>query len=135
MKFSSFLVVAAFLLSGLSALGQSHKVVIQMNSDSNKDQRALVSKVNALQDGWGNDVQIAIVFHGAGLAMVNKRLTRYSDEILAIQERGIQVKVCRNSMVGQKLVPVDMLEGVEFVQMGLKEIILLQEAGWSYYQN
>ncbi|MEY2963804.1 MAG: hypothetical protein RL754_1065 [Bacteroidota bacterium] len=112
-----------------------HYVIMQLDSDRTQDQKATLSRIEALKAGWGEDVKIRLVVHGEGIALYEMAKTKHEAQIKELMEDGVQFVVCRKSMLNQELVPADLIGGVEMVQMGVKEIIVKQEGGWTYFRN
>ena len=49
-----------------------------------------------------------------------------------MQDLGVQFVVCENTMKQRKVTKEQLLPNTGFVKMGIGEIILKQEQGWSY---
>lgn len=140
MKATRILLLMAFcglLISPAKAQVQSdapHKVVMQLDSDRQSDLKSTLGRIEALKTGWGEEVDIQLVVNGDGLDLLTSS-SKYADQIAELQKLGVVFTACRKSMMMRALVPSDMLEGVTFVQLGAKEVILKQESGWTYYRN
>ena len=91
-----------------------------------------MSNVRNVQSDLGKDnVTIEVVAYGPGLAMLqldSAAASRISDA----QHAGVKVVACENTMHAQKLNKEDMLDGISYARAGVSEIMLLQEAGYSY---
>ena len=136
-NFVGTLALALFALP-ITLLAQNqptHKVIMQLDSDRGRDWAIALKRVEALKQGWGDDVQIRLVAHGEGIGIYQGTHNKHAEAIATLQDKGVEFVVCRNSMVNLNMLPEELLPNVEMVQMGAKEIILKQENGWVYYRN
>lgn len=132
--------LSAFLLFGGSQLtAQSppivkakHNIVMQLTSNDTKVHKGLVKQLNNLKDGWGNDLSVEVVLHGPGVDFLRDTLTKFAPEIEALKGRGVVFAVCENSLRERKISKDEIIKGHEFVKMGIGEIVMKQEEGWSY---
>jgi uncharacterized protein len=124
---------AIALLFSLSndAHKKSHRIVIQFNARDSVSYDGLISNLTHLEAGWP-EAQVEVVFHGGGLDMMLTKKTRFAKELEKFHEQGIQMVVCENTMAKRKVTKADLLPFAGTVPMGIGEVVLKQEAGWSY---
>lgn len=131
------------LFSGLQMLAQeenvvkeaSHKVIFQMTSSDQAEQKALLNNLNNLKNLWGTDVQIHVVIHGPGIGMVMNEKTAFKEGIYKVLDRGVVFQACENTLKQKNIEKSEILERIEFVPSGLAEIITKQEQGWTYIKS
>ena len=110
----------------------SHKVVIQISSADTMGHKGLMNNIKHIKEEWGNDVLIEVVVHGPGADLVTKEKATQADAIQELIKKGVQFVLCRNTMKQRNILEDQVLPNVGFVPSGVREIILKQEAGWSY---
>ena len=110
---------------------QPHRLIIQLVNGDSLSQFGLMKNLSNLTSGWP-ELEIEVVCHGPGLFLLHEEKSRYPSKVSHFSEQGVQFVACENTMKAKKVDKAQILEGVGFVPMGIKEIILKQEAGWSY---
>lgn len=99
--------------------------------------RAL-NAVEALRNAFGADkVEIEVVGHNAGLGIMLAKNRAAADRVAKLAALGPAVRfaACRNSMRHQQVTEADLTAGVQTVPSGTAEVVLKQEAGWSYVKT
>jgi uncharacterized protein len=134
----SFLTLIFFTFSFSLTIGQTtyngkkHKVVFQFVSADTLSQKSLINNLKNLRQGWAG-AQVEVVFHGAGIWMVATEKTKYAKELQDFAEnKNVKLVVCENTMRERKVSREQILPFVGTVPMGIGEIIMKQEEGWSY---
>lgn len=133
----SFLAVIAVLftlfplLSNAQDLGENHKIVFQLTDNDVKSHKALTNQLKNLTDGWPH-AQIEVVVHSAGIGYLMTDKTAFKSEIETLVKKGVEFKACENTLRSQKIDKAEIIEVAGFVPMGIGEVVLKQEAGWSY---
>jgi intracellular sulfur oxidation DsrE/DsrF family protein len=118
--------------STLTAAKSHHKVVFQVSENDPKKWELTMSNVRNVQSDMGKEnVTIEVVAYGPGLAMLLLE-SAAANRVADAQRAGVKVVACENTMHGQKLTKEDMLSGISYVPAGVSELMLLQEAGYSY---
>ena len=109
-----------------------HKVVFQVSDNDPKKWELAMSNIRNIQTDLGTDnVAVELVAYGPGLAML-KLESPAANRIVDARRAGVKIVACENTMHAQKLTKEDMLNGISYVPAGVSEIILLQEAGYTY---
>ncbi|KYP12969.1 MAG: hypothetical protein A1D16_10925 [Flavihumibacter sp. CACIAM 22H1] len=116
----------------LLAQQAKHRVVIQLNTGDTLIWKGMMNNIKNLKAGWGDSVQVEVVVHGAGVQFMMKDKTTQADRIAYFNKMGIRFVVCENTMRERAVTKEQLLPEAGFVKMGVGEIILKQEAGWSY---
>ncbi len=109
-----------------------HFVVIQLTSNDTLVWKGLMNNLKNLKAGWGDNVQIEVVAHGAGIEMLMTSKTTQQPKITAFKNSGIVFVGCENTMRERKIAKEEIIAEAGFVPMGVGEIIMKQEQGWSY---
>lgn len=131
------LVLLAFLVSTYTFAqttddGSTHKVVFQFVSGDTLSQKSLISNLKNFSEGWPK-AQAEVVFHGNGIYMVMSEKTKFAKELQDfVENKHIKMVVCENTMKQKKVLKSQLLPFMQTVPMGIGELILKQEAGWSY---
>jgi uncharacterized protein len=137
MKKIIFLLMIMVSASSFNAQAQNkenekHRIVMQLTSKDTLAHKSLLKQLNNLKDGWGDDVDIVVVCHGPGIDFMRTAMTPYRNEIYRTKERGIRFIVCENSLKERKVAKEEILPDMDYVKMGIGEIVIRQEQGWSY---
>lgn len=111
--------------------GAGHKIVFQLTDNDEKSHKALSNQLKNLTEGWP-DAEFEVVVHSAGINYLQKSKTTSKDEIEALTAKGVKFKACENTLKSKNIDKSDILETAGFVPMGIAEVVLKQEAGWSY---
>lgn len=129
MKKLTFLLMVLFFTT---ADAQQHKVVIQMTSADTSVFKALVNNIRHLREGFENNIQVEVVVHGPGIDFLTAAKTTQTESIAALQQSGVQFMVCENTMKQRNVTKEQLLPGTGFVKVGVAEVVLKEEQGWSY---
>lgn len=118
--------------SNASAAPAKHRIVMQLSGNDTLLWKGLMNNLKNLKAGWGNDVEIEVVTHGPGIQMLMKANTTQQEKIAQFKKMGVNFVVCENTM-REKQVTHDMLiPEAGTVKMGVGEVVMKQEQGWSY---
>lgn len=126
-----YLLLTLMLLGGLHASAQ-HKIVMHMSSADTMVWKGLMNNLKHLKEGWGNTVEIEVVVHGPGVELMMASKTTQLANINRFRDMGIPFLVCENTLRERKIAKDQLVPAAGFVPMGIGEIVLKQEAGWSY---
>lgn len=109
-----------------------HHIVIQLSSNDTLAWKGLMNNLKHLKAGWGDSVVIEVVAHGPGLDLFTKGKTTQQEKITQFSQMGIKFLVCENTIMERKIPKDSIITEAGFVPMGIGEIVLKQEQGWSY---
>lgn len=125
-----FISVSAFAQS--TDDGSKHKIVFQFVSGDTLSQHSLINNLKNLREGWPK-AEVEVVFHGNGIFMVMGEKTKYSKELQDfVEKKNVKMVVCENTMKQKKVSKSQLLPFIGTVPMGIGEIVIKQEQGWSY---
>lgn len=135
MKKILFLLLA-FLFSTFHLYAQDkptqHHVIIQLSSNDTLVWKGLLNNIKNLKNGWGDSVSIEVVAHGPGIDFLTKGKTNQQERITYFKSKGVVFVGCENTLIERKIPKENIIPAAGFVKMGVGEIILKQEQGWSY---
>jgi intracellular sulfur oxidation DsrE/DsrF family protein len=131
-----------FLVLGMTTVANSHssdpphdekkhKVVMQVSKVDPAAQLKVIGQINNILNALP-DTQIQVVCHSEGLPMLVTAQSKVAAHVKSLHERGVVFAACENTMKRNKLTKDDLLPESITVPSGLAEIILKQEAGWTY---
>lgn len=113
----------------------AHQVVMQLSSNDTLVWRGLMNNLRNLKAGWGDSVQIEVVAHGPGVEMLMSAKTTQLEKIRQFKSMGIQFVACENTLRERNIPKESIIPESGFVKMGVGEIILKQEKGWTYIKT
>ncbi len=112
--------------------GSSHKVVFQFVSGDSLSQKSLINNLKNFREGWPK-AEVEVVFHGNGIYMVMNEKSTFAKELENFcTNKQVKMVVCENTMRQKKVQKSQLLPFVQTVPMGIGELVLKQEQGWSY---
>lgn len=129
--------IALFLLLfiGISSVSfgqkKKHKVVFQLATEVVKEHGSLTRQLNNLLTYWPN-ATIEVVVHSAALEFMMTEKSTVKTEIEDLMTKGVKFAVCQNTMKRKKVSEAEIIPGAIFVPVGVAEIVLKQEKGYSY---
>jgi intracellular sulfur oxidation DsrE/DsrF family protein len=108
------------------------RVVIHVDDPSPERQRLALGNARNLLDDVGEDaVAVEIVFNGPAISALSVG-SEFSDELVSLQTRGVELLGCHNSMVAAGLLREDLLVGATVVPSGIAHLVRRQGDGWAY---
>jgi intracellular sulfur oxidation DsrE/DsrF family protein len=138
MKKIVFLLLLTFVGTQLSnklnaqATDVKHKVVIQLNTADTSAWSSTIGNIKNLQKLWPNNVVVEVVIHGKALDLLVAAKTHLTNELIEMSKTNVQFSACENSMRKHHIDKSELLSIANTVPSGVAEVILKQEAGWSY---
>ncbi|MCA0428748.1 MAG: DsrE family protein [Bacteroidetes bacterium] len=111
---------------------KKHKIVMQLTSSDALVHKGLIKQLNNLKKGWGDTVLLEVVCHGPGIEFLMSEKTTFKTEIYELKEKGVDFVACENTLREKQISKEQILPDLRFVLMGIGEIVLKQEAGWTY---
>ena len=131
-----------FLLIGLttfSAIAQkkpnNHKIVFQFtNAADTLQQKAIINQLTNLTAHWPK-AKYEVVIHSMGLPFVMSGKSKQIQAIKVLRAKGVRFLVCENTLKSQKVSKDQLLSEVEYVPVGIAEIVEKQEQGWTYIKG
>jgi intracellular sulfur oxidation DsrE/DsrF family protein len=134
MRFIILSLVASFLCTGLNAQNTEvkHKVVIQLNTADTSAWSSTIGNIKNLQKIWPGNLEVEVVIHGKALGLLVAAKTHLANEVIEMSKKNVQFLACENSMRKYHIDKSELLPIANIVPSGVAELILKQEAGWSY---
>ena len=131
------LLLSFFVLTQINGQQNSpvHKVVIQLNTADTASWSGVIGNIKNIQKVWPNNLNIEVVVHGKALNFLVKNRSHLALEIDTLVKNGVCFNACENTMQKHSINKDMLLPNVTIVSSGIAEIILKQEAGWSYLKS
>jgi intracellular sulfur oxidation DsrE/DsrF family protein len=133
----SFILV--FSMISIAAFAQKkpnkHKIVFQFtNAADTLQQKAIVNQLKNLTTHWPN-AKYEVVIHSMGLPFVMSEKSKQIEAIKVLKAKGVRFLVCENTLKSQKVSKEQLISEVEYVPVGIAEIVEKQEQGWTYIKG
>jgi intracellular sulfur oxidation DsrE/DsrF family protein len=133
------LFVICLILLSLPATAQPpahHRVVIEVATVGWNGWALTIGNAETLQRAFGADgIEIEIVLHGPGIAMVHKSDVEFAARIQQLASRGVRFVACETSLKLGGTPAADLFPFVSVVDSGIVEVVKKQEAGWTYLKG
>lgn len=128
LSFSSMMIAQ----SANSAANPDHKIVIQLNTADTLAWTATMGNIKNLQKIWPEHLKVEVVVHGLALDLLVASKTPMAKDITELSKTGVNFMACENSMRKHHIVKADLVLEAFTVPSGVAEVVIKQEAGWSY---
>ena len=109
-----------------------HKVVIQLNTADTAAWSSAIGNIKNLQKIWPGNLVVELVIHGKALGLLVAAKTHLANEVIELSKTNVQFLACENSMRKYHIDKSELLTIANTIPSGVAEVILKQEAGWSY---
>lgn len=123
------------IVAGLSLNAQEHaphKIVMQLTSSDTLVHKGLLKQLKNLKAGWGDSVAIEVVCHGPGIEFLMKEKSNKVNQINSMMSKNVRFVACENTLKAKNIGKSQLMLNLEYVVMGIAEIVEKQEQGWSY---
>jgi intracellular sulfur oxidation DsrE/DsrF family protein len=104
------------------------------NAVDTLQQKAIVNQLKNLTTHWPN-AKYEVVIHSMGLPFVMSAKSKQIDAIKELRAKGVRFLVCENTLKSQKVSKEQLISEVEYVPVGIAEIVEKQEQGWTYIKG
>ena len=112
---------------------QPRKIMLQISTDDEQKINDILWNAVNLQKFYGFDnVQIAIIAFGPGMVALYSKDSPVRERIENLLKFDIGFVGCGNTMETTHREESELIEGVEYVQAGIAEIVERQLKGWIY---
>lgn len=104
----------------------------------NNSARGLLNNARNFLDGYEGRPRLVVVANGGGVDFLLQNATDkdgnpYNISVEKLQERGVEFRVCNNTLRARKIDPKTLLEGVKLVPAGIVEVTrLASREGYIY---
>ncbi len=115
----------------------AHRIVYQCNKADPEYLQSVLFSVGELIRKYGDDVEIVVGVFGPGLHLLGKNPQRPIPHELqqragSLASYGVAFHACGNTMDALHWTKKDLLPFAQVVQIGVDDIMLLQEQGFAY---
>ena len=115
---------------------RSHKIVIEVNVEGQEAWGGILNNVENLQKALGPEhTQVEVVAHGKGLSLLLAADAPLKERLQQASNSGVVLAACENTMRRKNVKKEDLLPFATTVPSGVTEVVLKQEAGWSYLKG
>ena len=115
---------------------QTHRVVFEVNVDGAEQWQGILNNVENLQKSFGSGTtELEVVAHGKGLGLILKINESMRARLQLVSGAGVCFAACENTMRRLNLKLEDLMPFATTVDSGVAEVVLKQEAGWSYIKS
>ncbi|MCG6870661.1 MAG: DsrE family protein [Gammaproteobacteria bacterium] len=116
----------------------AHKIVYQCNQPDAEYHRHTLFSVSELLRKYGDDIELVVAAFGPGIHILGKNPTRpveadVREKVSSLAQYGVAFHACGNTMNSLGWTAEDMLPFAKIVPIGVDDIMLLQEKGFSYF--
>jgi len=126
------IVVASSIKLNAQTNEVKHKVVIQLNTADTSAWSSTIGNIKNLQKLWPGNLVVEVVIHGKALGLLVAAKTHLANEVIELSKTNVQFLACENSMRKYHIDKSELLTIANTIPSGVAEVILKQEAGWSY---
>lgn len=109
-----------------------HRIVMQLSGNDTLLWKGLMNNLKNLKAGWGDNVEIEVVTHGPGIQLLMTANTTQQEKIAHFKKMGVNFVVCENTMREKNVTREMLIPEAGTVKMGVGEVVMKQEQGWSY---
>ena len=131
----SSVMVSQSTLQKATAPAPHHRIIVDLTTVISDGWALTLSNVEGLKQHFKDDVEIEVIVHGPAVSMLHRDDVDFAVRIRRLHEAGIHFVVGTSTLDSSNATKADMFPFVEYVPSATAEIILKQEAGWSYLKG
>jgi hypothetical protein len=114
-----------------------HQIVYQCNKADPTYLSHILFSVGELIRKYGDDVEIIVACFGPGIHLLGRHPIRpipleLQQRAASLSDYGVAFHACKNTMDSLNWTEKDMVDYAKIVPIGVEDIMLLQEKGFSY---
>ncbi len=131
------MVIAVSAVAVRSQTPKTYKVVFDIGENGDAYFEKVVQKIaNLSRDSrLAGKLDIRIVAHSPGIDFVASAKNQpNAQSIEVLVKSGVKIEACNNTMQGHKMTKADLFDGVQVVESGIGELVLLQNQGYAYFK-
>jgi len=115
----------------------AHRIVYQCNKADQEYLQHILFSAGELLRKYGDNIEIVIAAFGAGIHLIAEHPLRpvpreLQERAASLAEYGVAFHACGNTMKSLGWTDIDLLPFASVVPVGVDDIMLLQEQGFSY---
>lgn len=116
----------------------THRIIYQCNKADPEYLNHIMFSVGELMRKHGDDVEIVVAAFGPGIQILGKHPTRpisaeIQQRVSSLAAYGVSFHACGNTMKSLRWTEKDLVDFAVHVPIGVEDIMLLQEKGFSYF--
>jgi len=112
-----------------------HHIIVDLTTVISDGWAQTLSNVEGLKKHFKEDAEIEVIVHGPAVSMLHRDDDDFAVRIKNLHEAGVRFVVGTSTLDSSNATKADMFPFVEYVPSATAEIILKQEAGWSYLKG
>jgi len=112
-----------------------HHIIVDLTTVISDGWAQTLSNVEGLKRHFKDDAEIEVIVHGPAVSMLHRDDDDFAARIKNLHEAGVRFVVGTSTLDSSNATKADMFPFVEYVPSATAEIILKQEAGWSYLKG
>ena len=118
-----------------SGVAARHHIIVDLTTVISDGWALTLSNVEGLKKNFKDDADIEVVTHGPAVSMLHRDDQDFAVRIRKLHEAGVHFVVGTSTLDSSHATKADMFPFIEYVPSATAEIILKQEAGWSYLKG
>lgn len=119
--------------SEAAAGGKKYRAVFDLSAETPERWDGALKNIENLRRALGpENVQVELVVHGNAYPLVQRSNTAMEDRLRGLQEAGVQLSLCENTMKRFEVSRESLFPFVGTVDAAVAELVRRQEAGWAY---
>lgn len=93
-----------------------------------------VMQVENIRKVWA-DADIEVVCLSGGLDLLTSKNSKASQKVTEWSQKGVTFAACNNTMIARNIKKEDLLLEAVVIPSAAIELVIKQEAGWSYFRG
>ena len=115
-----------------------HQIIYQCNKSDPAYLGSILFSVGELIRKYGDNVEIVVACFGPGINLLNKSTVspiplELRQRASSLADYGVAFHACKNTMDSLNWTEADLVDYAKVVPIGVEDIMLLQEKGFSYF--
>ncbi|MGN7797716.1 DsrE family protein [Leifsonia sp. 22587] len=106
-------------------------VVVHLDEGDPAKHASVLRNLGNLLDTLGPQTRVELVVHGAGIDLLLEG-SPHSENVRALQDRGLTVDACGNTLSSASIARERLLPGAVVVPSGVAHLVIRQREGWAY---
>ena len=131
-KILSLAIILTVTVTHLLAQSGGYNVVFDLTSKDTLVQKAAIRWVTEISQGYP-DAKLEVVLYGKSLDMITQGKSHFDTQVKSLlQNKNVSFKVCAIAMKNNHVDKSQLIQGVEIVPDGIREVVSKQHEGWGY---
>ena len=112
-----------------------HHIIVDLTTVLSDGWALTLSNVEGLKKSFKDEAEIEVVVHGPAVSMLFRNDVDFGARIQQLHNAGVRFVIGTSTLDTSHATKADLFSFVEYVPSATAEIILKQEAGWSYLKG